>query len=95
MCDQYNSKIAAAVGRLNGHNKYAVTISADCTLYSVPESEVSDRWRRHEDCHKQQIRLLGWFKFMRQYLAENARLGYEKNRFEIEARKAELNTPLT
>lgn len=89
MSDIYNSKTAAIVGRLNGaKNGYAVTISSNCTLYSAPEDRVSPQLRTHEDCHKAQIKELGWFTFMRQYAIESAKNGYTNNKFEVAARKA-------
>jgi lipopolysaccharide biosynthesis regulator YciM len=87
MSDMYNSKIALLVGKLN-HAKgdYAVTINSETTLYSCPEEFVTDQWRAHENCHKQQIKLLGWWLFMKDYLIENVAKGYQNNKFEIEAR---------
>ena len=89
MGDRYNSKIAYFIGKLNDNPRYAVTISSTCTLYSVPESEVHERWRRHEDCHKKQIADEGWLKFMAKYLFFNITRGYKNNPYEIQARLAE------
>lgn len=90
--DIYNSKIAAMVGWLNNSTYgYAVTISSTCTLYSVSESVVSSAWRRHEDCHKQQIKDEGWLLFMCKYLFWNMTEGYQNNPYEIEARSKGAN----
>ena len=88
--DRYNSKIARVIGWLNkAPYGYAVTISGTCTLYSVPKEQIGSRWRKHEDCHQDQIKKLGWFTFMGMYLVESIGNGYKNNCFEIEARQAE------
>jgi len=87
--DKYNSKIAAFVGWLNKSPfGYAVTISSTCTLYSTPGAAVGSEWRKHEDCHKGQIKQLGWFTFMFRYFKYNLTVGYAENPFEVEARAA-------
>lgn len=88
MPDAYNSRIARLVGRLNKSDKYAVTVSNTCTLYSCGPSEVSVSWRRHEDCHKRQIRRAGWLKFMARYIWYSLRYGYRGNPYEAEAERA-------
>lgn len=91
--DIYNSKIAAMVGWLNkAPHGYAVTISKSTTLYSVPIDVVSDSWRAHEDCHKQQISNEGWLLFMCKYLFWNITKGYQNNPYEIAARAKGANT---
>ena len=40
---------------------------------------------KHEYIHIEQVRRMGWFKFYFCYLVENAKTGYDKNKYEIEA----------
>ena len=93
--DRYNSKIAEIVGRLNGTKPpdgFAVTISATCTLYSLSKEYVDNAlpWRKHEDCHKKQIKDEGWFTFMAKYLFFCITRGYLNCPYEIEARLAAI-----
>ena len=91
MSDKYNSKIASWIGRLNKKPEWAVTISSTCTLYSVPESQVTDRWHKHENCHKSQFVAAGsTAKFLFDYAVESAKNGYDGNKYEIAARLAAL-----
>lgn len=56
-----------------------------------------DRARRlfkHEYIHVRQVEELGWFKFYVKYLIENAKKGYWKNKYEVEA-YAKQSEPLT
>lgn len=90
MSDRYNSKIAGLIGKLNGcSSNYAVTISKSCTLYSVPKSMVCDEWRRHEDKHKEQFAIRGWWHMITAYFIRIKNEGYYNNQFKIDAREAE------
>jgi hypothetical protein len=89
MSDKYNSYIAKILGKINGYERFAITISSTCTLYSVSENEITERWRKHEDRHKLQYKQNGWFKFVFLYLYYLIRDGYTNNPFEIDARAAE------
>ncbi len=40
---------------------------------------------KHEYIHIEQVRRLGWFKFYFLYLVDNAKNGYNENKYEIEA----------
>lgn len=51
--------------------------------------EISDRLRRHEMVHIEQVNKLGWIGFYATYLWYSIRYGYTNNPFEVEARKAE------
>lgn len=92
MADRYNSRIARLVGKLNGNTRWAVTISKNTTLYSVPLEEVTLEWRRHENAHKRQIIEEGSrLKFMVKYFFFNLTRSYANNPYEIEARLAAQN----
>lgn len=48
------------------------------------------QWLRHELVHIEQYKKYGFFKFLFLYLKESMKNGYYQNRFEQEARNAEL-----
>lgn len=86
MTDKYNQKwvmIFASKGSTN----WAITIG-QTTYYSVPKLEVGEKWRKHEDFHKQQWKDHSW-KFPFLYFWELIRQGYKNNKFEIAARNHE------
>lgn len=49
-----------------------------------------ERWLKHELCHVKQFKQHGYIGFLVKYLWESIRKGYYNNRFEVEARNAEL-----
>ena len=58
---------------------------------TTKEDFLSDqRWLKHELCHIRQYERYGFIGFIARYLYESARHGYYHNKFEIEARNAEL-----
>jgi hypothetical protein len=59
------------------------------TLFMHPEALT--RWVRHEVVHVEQSQRYGWggMGFVVRYFAEQFFVGYAKNRYEIEARRAE------
>lgn len=91
--DIYNSKIAAIAHWINGADPdigFAITTSATCTRYTVSgPDKVSERWLKHEDCHKGQFKRYGWLVFVVKYFYYNIRYGYQNNPFEAEASMAE------
>ena len=86
MSDKYSSRLAGLLGKINKKQTFAVTISKTTTLYSVPVGMVGNIWRKHEECHKEQIRDEGWLLFMVKYLFFNITRGYQNNPYEIDAR---------
>lgn len=46
-------------------------------------------WLRHEVAHVKQYEQIGFVKFLLLYLVESIKHGYERNRFEVEARALE------
>lgn len=92
-------EISAAV---NGAGDVAAITIGSAVIYVDPPT---DRLRRHEAVHvQQQAAMAPWWarwlplsvrawaglpKFLQQYLAEHQAHGYDGNKFEIEARKAE------
>ncbi|BCS53298.1 hypothetical protein [Geobacter sp. SVR] len=85
--DIYNSKFALLF-KPKGTERWAITLGPT-TLYSVPQEQVSVSWRKHEECHKRQWKRLWYIGFLVLYLWYHFTKGYQKNPFEIEARKEE------
>jgi len=50
----------------------------------------NERWLKHELCHIRQYKQHGYAGFIVKYLWESLKNGYYNNKFEVEARKAEL-----
>lgn len=48
------------------------------------------QWLKHELCHVRQFQQYGFFGFILRYLLESILYGYHDNKFEIEAREAEI-----
>ena len=86
MADKYNQSWVMALAK-NGEKQWAVTIG-QTTYYSCPEMFVTDKWRAHEDKHKEQYRRIGFFGFLVEYAKQISKYGYENAPLEIEARQA-------
>lgn len=87
------AKIAAKILR---SKQMAVTLNRTIHLTGVSCAEFlkNERWVRHEICHIQQIKRLGWIRFAFHYLVSSMRYGYYQNPFEVEARDAEKQSSL-
>jgi hypothetical protein len=72
--------------------KVAMVLGKTIHLHNVSKADFlkNERWLKHELCHIQQYRKYGFFPFLAKYLWESIRHGYYNNRFEVEAREAEL-----
>ncbi|HSW62167.1 MAG TPA: hypothetical protein VLH56_02430 [Dissulfurispiraceae bacterium] len=89
MKDKYNSTFARLVGWLNGAKAgYAVTLG-QTTHYSVSESDVGPKWRKHENRHKAQYAERGVFVFLLTYFWYLVTRGYKDNPYEVDARAHE------
>lgn len=84
--DKYNCSWVLLLATPNAQN-WAVTLG-QTTYYSVPESEVTDAWRKHEEKHKEQWKREGYITFAIKYLWYQLRYGYQNNPYEIEAKTA-------
>ena len=75
----------------SGH--MAITIGRTIHLHNTTRAEflANKRWVKHELCHVEQDRRHGFLKFLCMYLWESMRKGYRKNKYEVEAREAELH----
>jgi hypothetical protein len=70
----------------------ALTIGRTIHLHRASKEEFlgDERWVRHEMAHVDQFMRYGFWRFIYLYLAESLRKGYYLNKYEIEAREAEL-----
>jgi hypothetical protein len=86
MADKYNQTWVMRLAQ-PGEKRWAITLFGT-TYYSCPEEQVSERWRRHEECHKLQQKRDG-LRFYPRYLHYSRKYGYHDNPYEVEARAAE------
>jgi predicted SprT family Zn-dependent metalloprotease len=70
----------------------AIVFGNTIHLYNTTREDFlrNDCWLKHELCHVRQYREHGFFGFIWKYLLESIRHGYYNNKFEVEARQAEL-----
>lgn len=89
MADKYNHKWVRLLGGFPIPATWALTVTSETTIYSESREYVdkSASWRRHEDCHKAQIKKEGWIKFMAKYVWYQFTMGYNNNPYEVEARQ--------
>jgi hypothetical protein len=59
-------------------------------FFKRKREEITDRLFRHEMEHIYQVERLGWFKFYLTYLWQNIRVGYKRNKYELEAESVEM-----
>jgi hypothetical protein len=87
-----NSLIARIAAWKMSASGLAIVIGKTIHLHNTSKDEFlkNERWVKHELCHIEQFRRYGFFRFIVLYLIESARNGYYKNKYEIEARHAEL-----
>jgi hypothetical protein len=65
-----------------------IAITLGSSVYT-PLAKLSPETLRHERVHVEQWRRHGFFRFSVLYLWYHFRYGYERNPFEVEARRAE------
>ncbi len=60
-------------------------------LYGVTTQQFlnNTKWVKHELCHIKQYKQHGFIGFLIKYLWESIKVGYTKNKFEVDAREAE------
>ncbi len=89
-----NSWIARiAAFKLNA-SSVAIVLGNTIYLHNAKQEEFikNTRWLKHELCHVQQFEQHGFFSFIVKYLWESLKHGYQNNKYEIEARKAEMES---
>jgi hypothetical protein len=90
-----NSFLASIAARKLKSNRAAIVFGHTIHLHNISRHQFfsDERLRRHELCHVKQYEQHGFLLFLFKYLLESIRHGYRNNRFEIEARQAELVNP--
>ncbi len=75
-----------------GADQVAIVINKTIHLHNTGRLEFlqNKEWLQHELKHIEQFRRHGFLRFIFLYLYESIRRGYTNNRFEVEARAAEL-----
>jgi hypothetical protein len=88
-----NSWIARIAAWKLGSRSVAIVLGSTIHLHNASRDEFlkNERWVKHERCHLQQFREHGYLGFIFKYLWESIRHGYQNNRYEVEARQAELS----
>ncbi len=71
--------------------KMAIVLGKTIRLHNTTKEEFlqNTRWVRHEVAHVIQFQEKGFISFIISYLLESFNLGYEHNRYELEARQKE------
>src|SRR4051812_3351352 len=88
-----NSFIARIAATLLHEKCVAVTIGNTIYLWNAGAEDFmkNKKWVQHELVHVQQFRQYGLVKFLSLYLWESLKNGYYNNKFEVEARKKEID----
>ena len=88
-----NSRVAKIASKKLGAAKMAVVIGRTIHLYKTTRREFlqNETWVKHELCHVQQFKKYGTIIFIAKYLLESILHGYHNNKYEVEARNAEMN----
>ena len=91
-----NSFIARLAASKLRCRQVAIVFGKTIHLHNTSKQEFisNERWVRHEMVHLAQFRRYGKWRFISMYLIESIRNGYWNNRFEIEARKEEINASI-
>jgi hypothetical protein len=87
-----NSWIARLAAKKLKVPRVAITLGKTIHLHNATQQQFlqDTKWVKHELCHVQQFQRYGYFVFIVKYLWENIRNGYYNNKYEIEARNAEI-----
>ena len=88
-----NSIIASLAARKLKSKRAAIVFGHTIHLHNISRDQFynDERLMRHELCHVKQYEEHGFLGFLVKYLVESIKKGYTNNKFEIEARNAELN----
>lgn len=70
----------------------AIVVGATIHLHNVSKNDFlkNNCWLKHELCHIKQFRQYGFLPFVFKYIMESIKNGYYCNKYEVEARKAEM-----
>ena len=89
-----NSWIAKLAARKLRSDTVAIVIGKTIHLHNVSKERFLEdkRWVKHELCHIRQFQEHGFGTFILKYLLESMRSGYYHNKYEVEARNAEIKS---
>ena len=87
-----NSFLASLAARKLKSKRAAIVFGRTIHLHNISRQQFlnDERLMNHELCHVKQYQENGFLGFLFLYLLESIRRGYTNNRFEVEAREAEL-----
>ena len=87
-----NSLLARIAAFKLGTKSVAIVMGKTVHLHNTSKSAFlqNKRWVKHELCHIRQFQQHGYWLFIIKYLWESIRNGYYNNKYEVEARAAEL-----
>ena len=87
-----NSWLAGIAAWKLDSNAVAMVLGKTIHLHNISKAQFLQNKRliKHELCHVQQYQQYGFTWFLAQYFWESIRKGYYNNKFEVEARKAEV-----
>lgn len=90
-CIKENSWIARIAAWKLSSGRVAIVIGNTIHLHNTTKEQFlkDECWVKHELCHIEQYKRLGFIRFIALYLWDSIRHGYHNNKFEVEARKAE------
>lgn len=86
-----NSFLAKLAAKKLRSKNVAMVIGKTIHLYGASQDEFlqNTKWLKHELCHIKQFQKHGFLFFIVKYLWESIKVGYHKNKYEVEARQAE------
>jgi hypothetical protein len=87
-----NSFLARIAAMKLRSGRVAMVIGKTIHLHNVTRADFlkEESWVKHELCHVQQFKKHGFVPFLAKYVWESIKHGYYSNKFEVEAREAEL-----
>jgi hypothetical protein len=69
--------------KVNGITLYPYILFAKPAGHYRGKLPTFERMLKHEYVHINQVRKLGWFRYYYKYIAENFKVGYKNNKFEV------------
>lgn len=89
-----NSWIAKIAARKLRADNVAIVIGKTIHLHNVSIDRFLENksWLKHELCHVRQFQQHGFLSFIFKYVWESMRKGYYHNKYEVEAREAEIKS---
>jgi hypothetical protein len=87
-----NSFVARLAALKLGVKGVAIVFGKTIYLHNTTRDDFlkNERWVKHELCHIRQFKQHGYVPFILKYVWESLRTGYYNNKYEAEARAAEL-----